>query len=61
MPVAERLASWTPDSKTPMWQLSGQYEGDMIIQTGVRNGVIDTRLRWPNRVIPYEFSNDFSK
>ncbi|KAF2884814.1 hypothetical protein ILUMI_21347 [Ignelater luminosus] len=57
---AERLASWTPASKTPMWQLSGQYEGDMIIHPGIKNGVIDTNLRWPNREIPYEFSNDFT-
>ncbi|KAF2884812.1 hypothetical protein ILUMI_21345 [Ignelater luminosus] len=58
---AERLAAWTPESKQAMWQLSGQYEGDMIIQQGIRNGVIDTRLRWPNREIPYEFSGDFTE
>lgn len=60
------------DNQDPnLWQSSGKFEGDMILtqeqrnnlrkDDKFRNGVIDTRLRWPNKMIPYVISNDFSK
>lgn len=45
------------------------FEGDMIlnqeqlqaISAPVRNGLISSKYRWPNRKIPYQLSSDHSK
>ncbi|KAF2880576.1 hypothetical protein ILUMI_25600 [Ignelater luminosus] len=57
---AQRLASWTLEDKEPMWQISGQYEGDIILEPGQLNGLTDKKKRWRNREIPYELSSDFT-
>ncbi|KAF2884816.1 hypothetical protein ILUMI_21349 [Ignelater luminosus] len=57
---AAKLSEWNTSSLQQMWELSGQYEGDMVLQPNQLNGVINTRFRWPNREIPYEISSDFT-
>lgn len=49
-------------------ELSGQFEGDIILNKeqanfifgDKRNGLIDTRYRWPNNIVPYKLSDVFS-
>lgn len=53
-------------------ELSGQFEGDILLtseqehivdgtkQSG-RTGLIDTNYRWPNNVVPYELNAIFSQ
>ncbi|KAK9686990.1 Astacin (Peptidase family M12A) [Popillia japonica] len=59
---ASRLASWdqVKGRRQNIWQLSGQYEGDMVLTPDQRNGLIDTRYRWQNAVIPYELAPIFA-
>lgn len=54
-------------------ELSGQFEGDMVMSPeeieelvsggrGGRTGLINTRFRWPNNIVPYTIrEEDFSK
>lgn len=55
-------------------ELSGQTEGDMVLTkeqeqmlTGIgpsdtgRTGLIDTRYRWPDNIIPYVLSDVFDQ
>nr|XP_022908393.1 zinc metalloproteinase nas-13-like [Onthophagus taurus] len=56
----KKLASWE-DGKKHMWVESGQIEGDMILQPGQRNGLIDTRYRWTNNEVPYELDPAFNE
>jgi len=49
-------------------QLSGQYQGDMVLSEkqervlkGMdRTGLVDVNMRWPDRVIPYVISDVFN-
>lgn len=50
--------------------LSGQYQGDMVLNLkqwaeieGIipRTGLINETYRWKNNTVPYELSDDFSK
>ncbi|KAF5304288.1 hypothetical protein FQR65_LT07980 [Abscondita terminalis] len=50
----ERIKNWTEDDQN-IWQLSGQFEGDIILNDDQRNGLINQYYRWPNKVIPYMF------
>ncbi|KAF2884815.1 hypothetical protein ILUMI_21348 [Ignelater luminosus] len=59
--IAKLLASWTPESKQHMWQLSGQFEGDIILPPGTRNGIIGWQYHWNNGEIPYVLSSDFTE
>jgi hypothetical protein len=61
---AKSLSKWTPEDKQSAWELSGQFEGDIILVANQRNGLIDERYRWPNKTLIYEFSpniNDTDK
>jgi len=50
-------------------QLSGQYQGDMVLSEkqerlvkGMeRTGLIDVNMRWPNKVVPYVLSDVFNE
>ncbi|KAB0794524.1 hypothetical protein PPYR_11363 [Photinus pyralis] len=50
-----------PLSDHDLWQRSGKFEGDMVLAPWQKNGVIDVKLRWTNRNIPYELSDDFDE
>lgn len=53
-------------------ELSGQFEGDIVLnyeqwnafnfgnnEFSSRTGLINTKYRWPDNVVPYELSNSF--
>ncbi|XP_044729304.1 zinc metalloproteinase nas-15-like [Chrysoperla carnea] len=41
------------------WEQSGKFEGDIDIDmVDVRNGLKDTKHRWPNGIVPYEIEKD---
>lgn len=53
-------------------ELSGQFEGDMVltseqeqmadgVKVSERTGLIDTNYRWPDNVVPYELNEIFSQ
>jgi hypothetical protein len=45
-----------------MWERSGKFEGDiMLTDEQMRNGVINTALRWPGRTVPYYIDPIFSE
>ena len=51
-----------------MLESAGEFEGDILLTDEQRaainskTGMINTKLRWPNRIIPYEISTrDFCK
>ncbi|KAF4517887.1 hypothetical protein B566_EDAN001841 [Ephemera danica] len=52
--VGEKVAKWKPGQGSPQ-ELGSYFEGDIIEPPPslTRNGVIETRYRWPQGVIPY--------
>ena len=45
-----------------MWERSGKFEGDiMLTDEELRNGLINTARRWPNRTVPFFIDPVFSK
>lgn len=50
--VDEAFSEWTPDSTQNVWELSGLYEGDIMLDKE-RNGMIKENFRWPNGTIPF--------
>ncbi|KAI4457864.1 discoidin cub egf laminin and zinc metalloprotease domain containing [Holotrichia oblita] len=55
----ERLRTWNQGDKQDIWELSGQFEGDMVLEAGQRNGLINERYRWSNNEIPYVLAPGF--
>ncbi|KAK9302728.1 hypothetical protein QLX08_005348 [Tetragonisca angustula] len=54
--IAERIRSWTEKEKQNIWELSGLYEGDIMIhseENDVKNGLINKMFRWPGGIVPY--------
>lgn len=55
---ANRIKSWTDTEKENIWELSGLYEGDIMLneeqeKEGSKNGLVKTASRWPGGIIPY--------
>jgi len=50
-----RISKWSPEDKQAAWEMSGQFEGDMILMPDQRNGLINEYYRWPGKTIIYEF------
>jgi hypothetical protein len=52
---AEKVASWSPVDKNNAWELSGQFEGDiMLYESGnIKNVLQDDHARWSKAVVPY--------
>ena len=45
-----------------MWQQSGKFEGDIVLtDEQIRNGMVNTVYRWPNRVVPFYIDPVFSE
>ncbi|XP_046836940.1 seminal metalloprotease 1-like [Vespa crabro] len=55
--IARRINSWKPEDPENIWELSGLYQGDIMLspnnKISGRNGILDTATRWPNGIIPY--------
>ncbi|XP_017764627.1 PREDICTED: zinc metalloproteinase nas-13 [Eufriesea mexicana] len=54
--IANRIRSWTKAEKQNVWELSGLYEGDIMLNTeenGAKNGLVNAKFRWSGGVVPY--------
>ncbi|XP_043597695.1 hatching enzyme 1.2 [Bombus pyrosoma] len=54
--IADRIKSWTKEDKQNVWELSGLYEGDIMLNSeedGGKNGLVNNAFRWPGGVVPY--------
>ncbi|XP_048504685.1 seminal metalloprotease 1 [Athalia rosae] len=55
--VGRRIEQWKPDDKEQLWELSGLYEGDIMVHPEGRalskNGLIDPEARWPRGIVPF--------
>lgn len=58
MKIARSIAAWSPEHRNNVWELSGHYEGDIVLHNFARNGVINKSERWPKGVIPYYIIED---
>jgi hypothetical protein len=45
-----------------MWERSGKFEGDIVLtDEQLRNGLINTARRWPNKTVPIVIDSVFSE
>jgi hypothetical protein len=53
------VAAWSPEDKNNAWELSGQFEGDIMLyeNAGLKNVLQDDNARWPKAVVPYFINN----
>nr|CAD7430469.1 unnamed protein product [Timema monikensis] len=60
--IAQKVSKWNPKEPENAWEMSGQFEGDIMIDEDVRNALDDETSRWPDGVIPFYIQKeDFSK
>lgn len=61
--IENLLQSWTPDSNQSMWEISGQYQGDIILTEQQYNGInVNPEIyRWRTLDIPYHIDQAFSE
>lgn len=62
--LAEQVSSWRPKDGTNVWELSGQFEGDIMLAQGTnqksaKNVLHDTNYRWDDCVIPYSIDEHY--
>lgn len=59
--VGKAVNDWLPEHDVNPEELGTYFEGDILVP-GIegRNGLVKTSSRWPNGVIPYVISNEFS-
>jgi len=61
---AANIKSWSPNNIQNVWELSGLYEGDIMIHPDSpmdspwKNGLLDATARWPGGVVPYFIQED---
>ncbi|GLH15191.1 Seminal metalloprotease 1 [Gryllus bimaculatus] len=53
--VADQVAHWSPEDKLNVWEMSGLFEGDIMMpdNTDFRNVVLDGNKYWPEATVPY--------
>ncbi|XP_054009362.1 astacin-like [Hylaeus anthracinus] len=54
--TANRIKSWSKKETQNLWELSGLYEGDIMLAgetDETRNGLVKTAARWPGGIVPY--------
>ncbi|XP_017768142.1 PREDICTED: zinc metalloproteinase nas-4-like [Nicrophorus vespilloides] len=56
-----RLSNWKEGDKQNVWEVSGQYQGDIVLNQKQRNGLIHEVYRWPDNEVPYEFDPSLSE
>lgn len=62
MIAARRVTAWHADDETNVWELSGMYEGDIMIYHASemdKNGLVNQAARWPEGIVPYHISESF--
>jgi hypothetical protein len=49
-------------AKQSAWEQSGKFEGDiMLTEEQMKNGLVNTVYRWPNKLVPYYIDPIFSE
>ncbi|XP_055643719.1 seminal metalloprotease 1-like [Toxorhynchites rutilus septentrionalis] len=57
--VAEQIDDLSDEDDVNPWELSGLYEGDMLLEShDARNGILNETMRWPNATVPYYIEDD---
>ncbi|XP_076645433.1 seminal metalloprotease 1 [Halictus rubicundus] len=55
--IANRIKSWSGDDRQNVWELSGLFEGDIMLHRDgnveSKNGLLKTASRWPAGIVPY--------
>jgi len=56
-----RVAQWTKESKVNPEELGSYLEGDIMVTKSItRNGIKNSKARWPDGTIPYVISGTFN-
>ncbi|XP_065091620.1 low choriolytic enzyme-like [Ochlerotatus camptorhynchus] len=57
--IATQIEELADDGEVNPWELSGLYEGDMLLDSHqARNGILNETMRWPNGTVPYYIEDD---
>lgn len=61
--IAAQIEELSDDEEVNPWELSGLYEGDMLMDPHqARNGILNETGRWTEGTVPYYIEDeDFSK
>lgn len=59
--LEQRINEWNDDNQENIWELSGQFEGDIVLDTRHRNGLIGPTKLWVDNTVIYGFQGNFSK
>ncbi|XP_046478181.1 hatching enzyme 1.2 [Neodiprion pinetum] len=64
--IGRKMDAWKPDDTQNLWELSGLFEGDIMVHPEGRdiakNGLLEAEARWPRGEIPYHIhEEDFDK
>lgn len=57
------MSVWKPSHKQNIWELSGQFEGDIMMnnESDLKNVLVNEEKRWPKGIVPYYIEKDFGK
>ncbi|KAK7865057.1 hypothetical protein R5R35_007184 [Gryllus longicercus] len=58
--IGEKVSAWSNESGVNPEELGEYAEGDILFPATARNGLATTMARWPEGVVPYKFSSQFS-
>lgn len=58
--TGEKLKQWTRNSTVNPEELGEYFEGDILVPSDRKNGLIGEFYRWKNAVIPYEIARQFT-
>ncbi|XP_058825423.1 seminal metalloprotease 1-like [Topomyia yanbarensis] len=57
--IATRIEELDDDAEVNPWELSGLFEGDMLLDPKhARNGILNETTRWTNGTVPYYIEED---
>lgn len=51
--VSKKISNWNSEEKNYLWELSGLFEGDIMIPKRSRNSLTIADTIWPNGIVPY--------
>ncbi|GLH14314.1 Metalloendopeptidase [Gryllus bimaculatus] len=58
--IGEKVSAWSNETGVNPEELGEYAEGDILFPATARNGLATTMARWPEGVVPYKFSSQFS-
>nr|XP_033339167.1 seminal metalloprotease 1 isoform X2 [Megalopta genalis] len=62
--IANRIQSWSREDRENLWELSGLFEGDIMLYPSEegdvesKNGLVKTASRWPAGIVPYHIKEE---